>query len=110
MDRFIPMALSLLFIMAAGCDDSTYPFDEVTDTFTFTYELAQQGEVDIPVLNCYMNTVITLVSDSTLAAGSHSDSWDLIDQDGQRVPDGLYYIRIVLDGEVVDTQLYEVHQ
>ncbi|MBD3277092.1 MAG: hypothetical protein GF388_02230 [Candidatus Aegiribacteria sp.] len=110
MERFIPMVLSLLFIVTAACDDSTYPFDEVTDTFTFTYELPQQGEVDVPVLNCYMNTVRTLVSDSTLAAGSHTDSWDLTDQAGQRVPDGLYYIRIELGGEVVDTQLYEVHQ
>lgn len=82
--------LSALLILSAGCDDSTYPFDQVTDEFTFTYDLPNEGVVDLIVLNCYMNNIRTLMSDSTQTSGNHSSSWNLKDEDGVRVSDGLY--------------------
>ena len=103
---FLPVALLLL----AGCIDSTYPFTEVTEEFTFTYNLPEDGVVDVIVLNCYMNGVRTLVSGESQTSGDHSLSWNLNDEDGSRVPDGLYYIRIILDGNVIETKMYEVHK
>ncbi|MBN2586440.1 MAG: hypothetical protein JXA64_11865 [Candidatus Fermentibacteraceae bacterium] len=100
----------VLLMLLPGCDDNTYPFDIVTDPFTFIYDLQESGSVDVLVLNCYVVTVRTLLSDSSQSAGSHSLQWDLLDAEGQRVPDGLYYIRIILNDELIDTQMYEVHQ
>ncbi len=102
--------LAVFLTMFAGCADSTYPFDEVTDEFTFTYNLPADGIVDVIVLNCYMNIVRTLVSAESQTSGDYSLSWDLNDGDGSRVPDGLYYIRIKLDGNVIETKMYEVHK
>jgi hypothetical protein len=93
-----------------GCNDSTYPFEQVTDEFTFTYDLPNEGVVDLIVLNCYMTDVRTLLSDSTQSSGTHSSSWDLLDESALRVPDGLYYIRIILDDDVIETQMYEVYE
>lgn len=102
--------LPVILILLAGCDSSTYPFDEVTDEFTFTYNLPEDGIVDVIVLNCYMNEVRTLVSAESQTSGEHSLSWNLNDGDGSRVPDGLYYIRIILDGNVIETKMYEVYK
>jgi flagellar hook assembly protein FlgD len=110
MIRFPLISLAALLIIAAGCDDTSYPFDSVTDPFTFTYELAQDGNVDVLVLNSYVTTVRELLADSVQSAGSHSLGWDLTDDEGNRVPDGLYYVRIILDDHIVETQMYEVYQ
>ncbi|NOQ22105.1 MAG: hypothetical protein GQ565_05580 [Candidatus Aegiribacteria sp.] len=104
---FLPAALLLI---STGCDDSTYPFDQVTEEFNFTYDLPNEGVVNLIVLNCYMNNVRTLLSDTTQPTGSHTSSWDLKDLNGARVPDGLYYIRIKLDDNVIETKMYEVHK
>ncbi len=102
--------LPVILMLLAGCDSSTYPFDKVTDEFTFTYNLPEDGIVDVIVLNCYMNEVRTLVSAESQTSGEHSLSWNLNDGDGSRVPDGLYYIRIILDGNVIETKMYEVYK
>ena len=110
MGKFSVLLLPLLLVLIPGCDDNSYPFDSVTDPFVFSYDLQESGIVDVNVLNCYVVTVRTLLSDSTQSAGVHSQMWDLLDQEGQRVPDGLYYIRIILDDEVIETQMYEVYR
>ena len=102
--------LMVILILLAGCDLSTFPFDEVTDEFTFTYNLPEDGIVDVIVLNCYMSEVRTLVSAESQTSGDHSLSWNLNDEDGSRVPDGLYFIRIILDGNIIETKMYEVHE
>jgi len=109
--RRIPlMVVPLLLALLPGCDDATYPFEEVTSAFTFQYELSQSGSVDVLVLNCYVSEVRNLLADSAQTAGMHSLSWDLQDESGNRVPDGLYYIRILLNDDIVETLMYEVHQ
>ena len=110
MRRNILILLPVALLLLAGCIDSTYPFTEVTEEFTFTYNLPEDGVVDVIVLNCYMNGVRTLVSGESQTSGDHSLSWNLNDEDGSRVPDGLYYIRIILDGNVIETKMYEVHK
>lgn len=110
MNKYLAVLATATLVILAGCADSTYPFTEVTSGFTFSYDLPQEGVVDIIVLNCYMNNVRTILSNTTQSAGNHSASWDLEDEDGLRVPDGLYYIRILLDDIVIDTGMYEVHQ
>ncbi len=109
MGKILTFLLPALLLISAGCDTTTYPFDQVTEGFTFTYDLPNEGLVDLIVLNCYMNNVRTLLADSTQSSGSHSSSWDLLDENAVRVPNGLYYIRIILDDDVIETKLYEVH-
>ena len=110
MGKFLLFLLPALLLISAGCNDSTYPFQQVTDEFTFTYDLPSDGVVDLIVLNCYMNNIRTLLADSTQASGTHSASWDLLDSSAVRVPDGLYYIRTILDDNVIETQMYEVYK
>ena len=110
MGKILLFLMPALLLMSAGCDDSTYPFEQVTEEFTFSYDLPDAGVVDLIVLNCYMKNVRTLLADSTQSSGSHSSSWDLLDEDAIRVLDGLYYIRIILDDDVIETQMYEVYR
>lgn len=37
---------------------------------------------------------IDAVSSATLGAGSHSFSWDMTDENGERVPDGVYTVKV----------------
>ena len=110
MRRFLFVLLPALIVITAGCVDSSYPFDQVTDEFDFTYELPDDGIVDIFVLNCYMSNVRTLLSDTAQTSGSHSSMWNLLDEHGTRVPDGLYYVRIILDDHVIETKMIEVYR
>ncbi len=110
MGKILLFLLPALLLMSTGCNDNTYPFQQVTDEFTFAYDLPNAGVVDLIVLNCYMNNIRTLLSDSTQSSGSHSASWDLLDSSAARVPDGLYYIRIILDDNEIETQMYEVYK
>lgn len=108
--RILLVLVPAMLLLLTGCADNTYPFTEVTDEFTFTYSLPEEGVVDVIVLNCYMNNVRTLISSESQTSGEHTSSWNLQNKDGERVPDGLYYIRIILDDEVIETQMYEVHK
>ena len=110
MGRILLFLIPALLLISAGCDNSTYPFEQVTEEFTFTYDLPNEGVVDLIVLNCYMNNIRTILADTSQSSGSHSSSWDLLDSSALRVPDGLYYIRIILDEDVIETQIYEVYK
>ncbi len=111
-DMVKPIIALLLFfiIFISGCTSSTYPFDQVTTEITFTYNLPKTGVVEVIVLNCYMKNVRTLLSETTQTSGDHSLLWNLQDEKGNRVPDGLYYIRIILDDNIFDTKIYEVYK
>lgn len=110
MGKLLTVMLSAFLIVSTGCLDASYPFDQVTDEFTFTYDLPQEGTVDLIVLNCYMNNIRTLLSDSVQASGSHTSSWNLLDENAIRVPDGLYYIRIIFNTDVIETKMIEVYE
>jgi len=110
MRKYLTVLLPALIVITAGCVDSSYPFEQVTDKFDFAYELPNDGTVNIIVLNCYMNNLRTLLSDTAQTSGSHSSTWNLLDENGTRVPDGLYYIRIILDDLVIETKMIEVYK
>ncbi len=110
MKRILMLLLPVLLITSIGCLDGSYPFEQVTTEFNFTYEIPSAGVVNLIVLNCYMNNVRTLLSDTTQTAGSHTSTWDLLDGSGNRVSNGLYYIRIILDSNLIETQMYEVYE
>jgi len=110
MGKFIISVMLFFSIMLIGCTSSSYPFEEVTSGFSFNYELSTMGVVNVKVLNCYMNEVRVLVLNTNQAAGTYSLTWDLKKDNGIRVEDGLYYIQIKLDNNIIDTKLYEVHK
>jgi flagellar hook assembly protein FlgD len=102
------VGVAVLLAVLTGCDEIYYPFVTTSGAIDITYELTAGGSVSIPVRNCYLNTVRTLVSGETQAAGSHSVNWDLTDDDGDFVENGLYTVEVYLDGTRVDVQLIEV--
>lgn len=109
MKSVLAITATAVMLLPSGCSDATYPFQQVTSGFSFTYSLPEAGSVEITVQNCYMNVVRTLVYGQQQAEGAHDSSWDLLTDGGERVADGLYYIRIELDGDVVETMMYEVY-
>lgn len=110
--RILLVVLSgvLLLIGSCGGFGSSLPFTRVTDEFSFDYALFENGIVDVIVLNSYVSDVRILISGESQTSGWHTSSWDLLDENGTRVPDGLYYIRIILNSNVIDTKMYEVHK
>lgn len=46
MGEILFFLLPALLLISAGCDDAAYPFDQVTEEFTFTYDLPNEGVVD----------------------------------------------------------------
>lgn len=104
----IVICFSFLFILS--CDDTSYPFQQINYPFTFYYELPDSGTVSVIVQNSYLVTVRELVINEEQSAGSHQVDWDLDDQSGNRVDEGLYFIKVYLDGYVIITEMYEVYQ
>jgi hypothetical protein len=102
--------LPVILLLLTGCDETSYPFSSVTEPCTYYFDIPSEGVVDVIVVNSYLVTVRTLVSGETYAQGSHSGIWDLLDSAGERVPDGLYCVRVFLDGELHDTDMFEVYQ
>ncbi|OPL19957.1 MAG: hypothetical protein AVO35_00420 [Candidatus Aegiribacteria sp. MLS_C] len=102
--------LPAILLLLTGCDSTSYPFSSVTGPCEYYFELPSSGLVNITVVNSYMVIVRTLVSGQTYAQGSHTGTWDLMDDSGERVPDGLYCVRVFLDGELHDTDMFEVHE
>lgn len=109
MKSVLAFATAAVVLLPSGCSDATYPFQQVTSGFDFTYSLPTAGSVEITVQNCYMSVVRILVSSQQQSEGEHSGSWDLMTESGERVSDGLYYIRVELDGDVAETMMYEVY-
>ncbi len=110
--RILLIVLSGLLLLIGSCGGfgSSLPFIRVTGEFSFDYALLEDGIVDVIVLNSYMRDVRILISGESQTSGSHTSSWNLRDENGARVPDGLYYIRIILNSDIIDTRMYEVHK
>ena len=106
------MKRALLFIgfllLLLSCETGTYyPLVTYSEPFSIEFSIDQQGDVYGAVYNCYMVEVRTLV-DSVMDAGTHSVTWDLQDESGQLVGEGIYSIEITLDGERVYLDMVEV--
>ncbi len=113
MNKIFLLLPVIIFIVLSGCDLDDYPFLEVTgDSLEIEWSIDTEGSVDLLMLNCYMSTVRTFepTEGNPCPAGDYSTFWDMTDSTGNRVIDGLYYFRVMLDGTIVDTQLFEVYQ
>jgi hypothetical protein len=68
-------------------------------TSTFRFALPRAGRAELSLYDLVGRRVRTLIAGS-LAAGPHGTSWDGRDEGGSRVPDGLYWARLRMDGEI----------
>ncbi len=102
----------IVFFVLSGCDLTDYPFEEVTsDSLTIVWSIDTVGTVELLMLNCYMKTIMAFEPESNpCPAGEYNSFWNMQDSLDNRVPDGLYYFRLILDNSVIDTQLFEVYQ
>jgi flagellar hook assembly protein FlgD len=98
----------MLFVLAAGCGDATYPFTVVNDAVEVEYTLHSAGTVTVTVANSAMLTVRTLLTSTPQDAGVHTVVWDLLDDGGLYPGDGLYTVEVYLDGTRVSVRILEV--
>ena len=74
---------------------SPSPFSRRTQVF---FGLPREAEVSLKVYNLMGQEVETLVA-GRKEAGSHTVSWDARDESGRPVPGGVYFLRLVADGQ-----------
>ena len=103
---FVFCFLPLLFM--TSCDLTNYPFMTVVATADVDYTLEAGGTVDVTVENSYMTNVRNLVESEEQAAGAHTVTWDLLDENGEYPGDGLYTVEVFLNEERVFVQILEV--
>lgn len=108
--RTLVMLLCAGVALICGCDDSDYPFQVIEDSIVISYSLADVGVVDVTVSNDCMFVVRTLVDSQEQPSGPNSVLWDLTDDGGAYVGDGLYTAEITVDGEVISVQVMEVKE
>jgi flagellar hook assembly protein FlgD len=65
----------------------------------FRFAVARAGRVELALYDLVGRRVRTLIAGS-VAAGAHDATWDGRDGEGLRVPAGLYYARLRMDGEI----------
>lgn len=65
------------------------------------YSIPNESNVSIDVLDLCGNLVKPLIENEIIAAGTHTISWDGMDQDGHRVVDGVYSIHLQGDDQSV---------
>lgn len=68
----------------------------------FTFSLSLSGKVDLSVFNVLGQKVATVYS-GQMAAGQHSISWNLKGQNGQQLPNGVYFYNLT-DGSRSSTR------
>lgn len=95
-------------LFLTSCSLTGYPFVTVSDTADVDYTLETDGTVNITVENSYMTNVRTLVSSEEQVVGLHTVTWDLLDDNGEYVEDGLYTVEVFLNEERVFVQILEV--
>jgi hypothetical protein len=77
------------------------PFNPRTDV---RFTLARAGHVRLTVHDARGRLVAEL-QDATMPAGNHAIAWDGTDRTGRRLGSGLYFARLVSDGEVDTSKL-----
>ena len=71
------------------------------DNITIEIHLSQQTEVQVDVLNQLGQPVKSLLHKNELQAGTYTYNWDGSNAGNQRIANGIYHFRVVLDGTVV---------
>jgi len=103
-------AAAVLTLLSAGCSSTSYPFIVAEDTVEIQYTLSSGGTVDVLVTNSYMTVVRTLADSQEQEEGTHTVSWDLMDDNGVYPGDGLYTAEVYLGGTRVFVQVLEVNR
>jgi hypothetical protein len=80
--------------------NSPNPFNPVT---SIAYDLPARGRVTLRIYDVSGKVVRDLV-DAELPAGSHTASWNGLDDAGRRIASGIYLYRLVFDNVPVDTK------
>jgi hypothetical protein len=98
-----------LLLLASACGESSYPFIQVDSPYALSFTPSDPGTVRIAVKDCYLDEIRVLEPGVESPGGVEVvRTWDLTDEDGVTVEDGLYFVEAALDGEVFDTVLLEV--
>jgi hypothetical protein len=103
-DTLVAVELTVTPVSAVGDDFPRHlvfhgavpnPFNPATD---IKFSLPRSTNVGLRVYDVSGRLVRTLVS-GELAAGSHSERWDGRDETGLNVASGIYFARLLVDGE-----------
>ncbi|MHB1688113.1 MAG: hypothetical protein ACYCVH_12175 [Ignavibacteriaceae bacterium] len=57
-------------------------------------------------MNAY-NTIVKNIVDKNRAAGRYTDSWNLTDENNQKVVEGIYYFELYIDGVLTQKHIYD---
>ena len=77
------------------------PFNPTT---TITYTLKQDGPVSVKVYNTQGRLIRTLVN-SEATEGTHQVTWNGLNDQGETVSSGLYFYKVVSNGEVLTERM-----
>jgi hypothetical protein len=77
------------------------PFNART---TVRFDLPRAGPTELAIYDATGRRIRSLV-DETLPPGFHSVEWDATDQRGHRVASGVYFYRLLAEGEVLTRKL-----
>lgn len=77
-----------------------YP-NPFTDRTWIEYSMNEPGEVMIQVVNLVGQTVVTL-TDAVYEPGQYRLCWDACDPSGKKVPEGIYFCRLMINSKCHD--------
>jgi flagellar hook assembly protein FlgD len=101
-----PKIVLLIFLVGAymACE-STLPTGVVPGdvNVSISYVLTQTAAVNVSVYNSF-NTLVRVLVQGQYAAGTHTVIWDKTTVGGSKVPDGIYYAKIAVEGREVQVQ------
>ena len=93
-----PPATSIGSIESVALLNKAYP-NPFTGTMSYAYEIVGQDQsVDIGVYNVAGRLVKSLTK-ASMPAGRHTVSWNGMDENGARVPGGVYFVRVRLGAD-----------
>lgn len=94
------IAVHILFVFTCcvftGCD--TNELDSVVGDVKIRFGIVHESTVNLTIENSYNTTVRTLFDNQPLGVGYHEVSWDMKDENGDSVPEGVYYYRLTVRG------------
>jgi hypothetical protein len=98
-----------VLLLLCSCGESSFPFIQVDGPYELTFTPPDSGMVAIVVKDCYLAEIRVLEPGVASPGGVPvSRTWDLTDEYGAQVDDGLYFVEASLDGPVFETVLLEV--
>lgn len=77
------------------------PFNPMT---TITYQLSKQSKVEITIFNLLGQKIKTLIN-NVMPAGEHSVNWDATNQRGVKLPSGLYFYQMRIQGNIITRKM-----